>query len=657
MRELQRRAALQAFASLTASRVFADDTTIKVGSYILGEFGYLVPEELSPSRQLKAVTLHFPIASAAARAIVVTAVGKMYNANEEIRDEALQFFTENSMDADLDTQQRVSELMIMLRVEETEGTKGQEFVERSMSLMPPYPDVTMGLNPLVRRSKELNETRAVPREKLEEVAATPGSLLRPSTGREESTATIPDPGMLFHSSKPRGEERGGGVPRGRSSSSSDDSDDSSSNSSSSSSGSSGAEDGGDGDNKRGGGRGVGAHVRGGGDRGDGSRTDGTEGGEGHTVAETGDDSSEDEEGKTDGDDSESSSEHSSDGDDGGAASPSGGDSLLLPQAAPGDAVGLWENVCVHNEGCLYSSKVMSVNVQHRYRGGLGRIKLNIEGHHPDTTLEIRGIRVAPPANAVRALRVEQEPVPTPSVFIKGVQTLCHRIEVCALTPFLSPPQLTIAVVAHRAGQVKTVTVTLLLPFHLFNFVTAGRGPGFQIDPPTFQRMWAGLSLSAVSASPPSYTQQQFNAPPGAVVVGPPRRSLTTKQLKALLDKGFHLQTLEVLSSICGLGNFHTITEGEVQESMLLSSPGLPTPRAEQLLLLLVKLDVTRDSGALRIEVRSSNPFASSAAAQLLGSYLVTGHNEVVAAASAPRLPTSPLTPATSLGGVQALPRW
>lgn len=168
---LQRHAAEKAFRNLSTQ--FPHETLVKLGAYLIGEFGHLLPESINPRTKLEVLQRHYQNTqlSSQAKGLLLVAIVKLLNANEELK-QAVYAFLEDILDQqDVELQQRACEMMQLI--------KDDDLFENVMSVMPVYAENVQSNNPLTQRLKFQHKTRAHTRAQLEEAAKSEGGMYKP----------------------------------------------------------------------------------------------------------------------------------------------------------------------------------------------------------------------------------------------------------------------------------------------------------------------------------------------------------------------------------------------------------------------------------------------------------------------------------------------
>merc|ERR1740127_82538 len=147
---LQRHAAGKAFQNLSAQ--FPHETLVKLGAYLIGEFGHHLPDSVAPRTKFEALHKHYNSVSSQAKALLLLAMVKLLNANpQELRQDVFAFLEDILDQQDVELQQRACELMQL--------TKDEDLFENVLSVMPVYAEVVHQNNPLIQRLKFQNKNR------------------------------------------------------------------------------------------------------------------------------------------------------------------------------------------------------------------------------------------------------------------------------------------------------------------------------------------------------------------------------------------------------------------------------------------------------------------------------------------------------------------
>jgi len=198
---LQRHAAGKAYQNL--SQQFPHETLVKLGAYLIGEFGHHLPNSVNPRAKFEALHKHYEQVSSEAKAILLLAMVKLLNANpQELRQDILTFLEDIVDQQDVELQQRACELMQL--------TKDEDLFENVLAVMPVYAEAVQSNNPLIQRLKFQNKGRANTRAQLEQAAKSEGGLFKPGVGKKSmsSEGGSPVDGVLALGDAPRSNNRG-----------------------------------------------------------------------------------------------------------------------------------------------------------------------------------------------------------------------------------------------------------------------------------------------------------------------------------------------------------------------------------------------------------------------------------------------------------------
>lgn len=125
---------------------------VKVGGYILGEFGNLIAGDTrsAPAVQFKLLHSKYHLCSPATRALLLTAYVKFVNLFPEIKPAVQAIFTldSNLRSADVELQQRASEYLALSKV------TSLDVLATVLEEMPPFPEKeSCGLLNLLKRKR------------------------------------------------------------------------------------------------------------------------------------------------------------------------------------------------------------------------------------------------------------------------------------------------------------------------------------------------------------------------------------------------------------------------------------------------------------------------------------------------------------------------
>ena len=114
----------------------AHETLVKIGAYILGEFGHLIAEEggCSPIEQFLALQSKLPACSSATRAIILSSFIKFVNLFPEIKPQLIRIFDIYSHTLDSELQQRACEYLILANM------PTDDLLRTVCDEMPPFPE-------------------------------------------------------------------------------------------------------------------------------------------------------------------------------------------------------------------------------------------------------------------------------------------------------------------------------------------------------------------------------------------------------------------------------------------------------------------------------------------------------------------------------------
>ncbi|GJN88097.1 hypothetical protein Rhopal_001053-T1 [Rhodotorula paludigena] len=148
--ELQEYAARKVFEVLLKPSVH--ENLIKVGAYILGEYGHLIADEpgRSPIEQFQIVHSRANLCTNATKALLLTTYFKWLNLFPEIREQLVAVFEKYSHILDAELQQRACEYLAIARLPD------EELLQVVVDEMPPFPERESAL--LSRLLKKTGDT-------------------------------------------------------------------------------------------------------------------------------------------------------------------------------------------------------------------------------------------------------------------------------------------------------------------------------------------------------------------------------------------------------------------------------------------------------------------------------------------------------------------
>ncbi|KAJ3291392.1 hypothetical protein HK104_006138 [Borealophlyctis nickersoniae] len=147
---------LQVYAARTVLNALKSPTchenSLKVGGYILGEFGHLIANDpgCSPLEQFMALHSKFGMCTVATRALLLTTYLKFVNLFPEIKDEIIRVFKQYCYVLDVELQQRACEYLAIV----TQPT--DDLLQTVCEEMPPFPERESAL--LSRLQKKVHDT-------------------------------------------------------------------------------------------------------------------------------------------------------------------------------------------------------------------------------------------------------------------------------------------------------------------------------------------------------------------------------------------------------------------------------------------------------------------------------------------------------------------
>ncbi|KAJ2899227.1 hypothetical protein MKZ38_003327 [Zalerion maritima] len=131
---------LQVYAAQNSLQYLKQDhiheTLVKIGAYILGEFGHLIAEDkgCSPIEQFMALRSKLPACSSATRAMILSCYVKYVNLFPEIKPHLIQMFGAYAHTLDSELQQRACEYLTLAR------QPTDDLLRTVCDEMPPFPE-------------------------------------------------------------------------------------------------------------------------------------------------------------------------------------------------------------------------------------------------------------------------------------------------------------------------------------------------------------------------------------------------------------------------------------------------------------------------------------------------------------------------------------
>jgi AP-2 complex subunit alpha len=173
----------------------ANEILVKVGGYILGEYGDLIVNDpgCSPIDQFNALQNKYGICSASTRAVLLTTYGKFINIFPEIKRECLSVLQQHTNVLDCELQQRACEYIALATL------PSEELLQEVFEQLPPFPvRESVLLQRLKRNALESEDNRALA--KLEALQSSSqnrsASVAQSGFGNEGSSAHKPPASTL-----------------------------------------------------------------------------------------------------------------------------------------------------------------------------------------------------------------------------------------------------------------------------------------------------------------------------------------------------------------------------------------------------------------------------------------------------------------------------
>uniref|UniRef100_A0A6A7G4W7 AP-2 complex subunit alpha n=2 Tax=Hirondellea gigas TaxID=1518452 RepID=A0A6A7G4W7_9CRUS len=150
--ETQVYAAKTVYEALRAEHVH--ENAVKIGGYILGEFGHLL-QEVSTEEQFEVLSAQFSTSSPSTKALLLSTYMKMANMNENLVDRVSKEFKKCRTDADSEIQQRACEYLAMSKHPD------KELMNSVWETMPDFPDRESALEKKGRgKSRSTDEVKS-----------------------------------------------------------------------------------------------------------------------------------------------------------------------------------------------------------------------------------------------------------------------------------------------------------------------------------------------------------------------------------------------------------------------------------------------------------------------------------------------------------------
>eukprot|EP00824_Muranothrix_gubernata_P005104 TRINITY_DN16628_c0_g1_i1.p1 TRINITY_DN16628_c0_g1~~TRINITY_DN16628_c0_g1_i1.p1 ORF type:complete len:997 (-),score=234.02 TRINITY_DN16628_c0_g1_i1:53-3019(-) len=131
--DLQRYAAKTVFEGVQPAS--AHETAVRIGGYVLGEFGHLISSEegCGGVEQFESLQQHWNQVSQTTKALLLSSYIKLVNVYDELRDRAIQVFEQHGDSIDAELQQRAIEYLAMSR-------SGGSLMHTVWEVMPNFPE-------------------------------------------------------------------------------------------------------------------------------------------------------------------------------------------------------------------------------------------------------------------------------------------------------------------------------------------------------------------------------------------------------------------------------------------------------------------------------------------------------------------------------------
>jgi len=170
--DLQRHAATKSYQNLQTQ--FPHETLVKLGAYLIGEFGHSLPDSIAGRSKFDLLVRHYTRAAPQTKGIILLACVKLLNANpDELRVQVVSFLEDIQESLDIELQQRTCELLHLV--------KDDDLLESVLTVMPSYSEAIQQNNPLIQRLKFQSKSRAQTRDVLEVAAKSEGGIFKPGT--------------------------------------------------------------------------------------------------------------------------------------------------------------------------------------------------------------------------------------------------------------------------------------------------------------------------------------------------------------------------------------------------------------------------------------------------------------------------------------------
>ena len=158
--ELQKYASLQIFLALKSEKVH--ETMVKLGASVLPEFGYHISDAPGKgySEQFDVLYDHYLTSSSSTKAMILSALMKMWLQDSSVRDKALVIFKRNAISWDEDIQQRAAEYVRMLKAIENDSDS-LESLKEAFDVMPTFPESIQNNSVLIKRMAQMKKKKGL----------------------------------------------------------------------------------------------------------------------------------------------------------------------------------------------------------------------------------------------------------------------------------------------------------------------------------------------------------------------------------------------------------------------------------------------------------------------------------------------------------------
>jgi len=152
--ELQRYATQKVFNALNTAN--SSEPLIKLGAYLLGEYGGLMNDNSAKNmqKQFELLKRHYLSCSQIGRCMILSAFTKFVTKMPEMKESVQEFIEAAQTHWDLDTQQRANEYLAMMNSEKFKEKK-DEIIEK----LPPYPEQFLYNNVVLKSLENIKKER------------------------------------------------------------------------------------------------------------------------------------------------------------------------------------------------------------------------------------------------------------------------------------------------------------------------------------------------------------------------------------------------------------------------------------------------------------------------------------------------------------------